>query len=85
MKIQCSCGAKYAIDVSPEMAKAPVRFVCPACGLDASDFVNNLVRQELGLAEPAAASPAPVAASVQPVPERSSGALGERALPCLTF
>ena len=49
MKIQCSCGAKYALDVTPEMAETPVRFVCPACGLDASDFVNNLVRQELGL------------------------------------
>src|ERR1039458_6869098 len=55
MKIQCSCGAKYAFDVSPEMAQTPVRFVCPACGLDSSDFVNNLVRQELGLPEPAAA------------------------------
>jgi hypothetical protein len=49
MKIQCSCGAKYALDVTPEMAETPVRFVCPTCGLDASDFVNNLVRQELGL------------------------------------
>ena len=73
MKIQCSCGAKYAFDVSPEMAKNPVRFVCPACGLDASDFVNNLVRQELGLAGPAAAAPAPVALPVaipvQPAPQ----------------
>ena len=59
MKIQCSCGAKYAFDVSPEMAKSPVRFVCPTCGLDASDFVNNLVRQELGLSESADATPAP--------------------------
>jgi PQQ-like domain len=58
MKIQCSCGAKYALDVSPEMAETPVRFVCPACGLDASDFVNNLVRQELGLSGPAAATSA---------------------------
>src|ERR1017187_8871543 len=73
MKIQCSCGAKYAFDVSPEMAQNPVRFVCPACGLDASDFVNSLVRQELGLAGPAAATPAPAAAPeavpVQPAPQ----------------
>ena len=53
MKIQCSCGAKYVLDLSPEMAETPVRFVCPACGLDSSDFVNNLVRQELGLSGPA--------------------------------
>jgi hypothetical protein len=72
MKIQCPCGAKYAFEVSPEMAKTPVRFVCQACGLDASDFVNSLVRQELGLSEPAAATPtpvpAPVAIPVQPAP-----------------
>ena len=54
MKIQCSCGAKYALDVSPEMAANPVRFVCPACGVDSSDFVNDLVRKELGLPKPAA-------------------------------
>ncbi len=64
MKIQCSCGAKYAFDVTPEMGQRPVQFICPACGLDASDFVNNLVRQELGLTPAAAPAPAPVA--VQP-------------------
>ncbi|MGO8926420.1 MAG: PQQ-binding-like beta-propeller repeat protein [Limisphaerales bacterium] len=71
MKIQCSCGAKYALDVSPEMAEMPVRFVCPACGRDSSDFVNNLVRQELGLSGPAAATPAaaPDAPPAQPAPQ----------------
>ena len=72
MKIQCSCGAKYALDLSPEMAETPVRFVCPACGRDASDFVNSLVRQELGLSEPAAAG-TPATASeappAQPAPQ----------------
>ena len=47
MKLQCSCGAKYAFDITPEMAQNPVKFVCPACGLDASDYVNQLVREEL--------------------------------------
>jgi hypothetical protein len=47
MKIQCDCGAKFAFDVSPQMAGQPVKFVCPACGLDSSDRVNQLVRQEL--------------------------------------
>ena len=73
MKIQCSCGAKYAFDVAPEMAKNPVRFVCPTCGLDASDFVNNLVRQELGLSGSADATPAPtlepVAVQAQSAPQ----------------
>src|ERR1039458_4539072 len=47
MKIQCSCGAKYAFDITPEMAQNPVKFVCPDCGLDSSDYVNRLVRVEL--------------------------------------
>jgi hypothetical protein len=46
MKIQCACGAKYEFDVTPEMLQNPVRFVCPSCGLDSSDFVNELIRRE---------------------------------------
>jgi hypothetical protein len=49
MKVQCNCGAKYAIDVTPEMARNPVRFVCPNCNLDLSGPINDLVRQELGV------------------------------------
>ena len=45
MKIQCSCGAKYAFDVTPNMA--PLRLVCQTCGADISDPVNELIRQEL--------------------------------------
>ena len=69
MKIQCSCGAKYAFDVTPEMAQTPVRFICPKCGADSSDHVNRLVRQELGLPEQAAApgSP-PIARPFRPLP-----------------
>jgi len=67
MKVQCSCGAKYAFDVTPAMAQNPVRFVCSACGLDASDTVNRLIRQELGL--PAAeVTAAPVPAAVPTMP-----------------
>ena len=70
MKIQCSCGAKYAFDITPEMAASAVKFVCPACGLDTSDHVNHLVRQELARSAAAAAAPAsqpaPVAIPVPP-------------------
>src|SRR5882672_9050762 len=48
MKVQCSCGAKHAFEITPEMRTNPVRFVCPACGADASEFVDRLIRQELG-------------------------------------
>jgi len=69
MKIQCSCGAKYAFDVTPETAQTPVRFVCPACGVDSSEFVNRMVRKELGLPEPVAApSPPPVARLISAAP-----------------
>lgn len=50
------------------MARGPIHFVCSACGLDASEFVSRLVRQELGAAAPAAtAAPAgqPVSAAPQ--------------------
>jgi hypothetical protein len=58
MKIQCSCGAKFAFDATPEMLQNPVKFVCPSCGQDSSDFVNDLIRQEFGGQTP----PPPVAA-----------------------
>lgn len=61
MKLQCPCGAKYAFDIPPEMAREPVKFVCPSCGFDASDFVNEMVRKELS--EQAAAG-----VKIDPVP-----------------
>ena len=58
MKIQCACGAKYAFDATPEMLQNPVKFVCPSCGLDSSDFVNELIRREFAGQTPAAPPPA---------------------------
>jgi hypothetical protein len=62
MKIQCACGAKYSFDVTPEMLQTPVRFVCQNCGLDSSELVNELVRQEFNQAPPAGPAPAPATA-----------------------
>jgi hypothetical protein len=59
MKIQCSCGTKYAFDVTPEMARAPIRLVCQNCAQDNSEVVNELIRQELGVPNPARPSIAP--------------------------
>ena len=59
MKLQCSCGAKYSFEVTPEMAKQPVHFSCTACGMDYSEFVTNLVRQEAGSAPAPAIAPPP--------------------------
>ena len=62
MKLQCSCGAKYAFDAKPEMLQQPVKFICPSCGLDSSEFVNQLIQQEFGgqtaTPPPPSASPA---------------------------
>lgn len=59
MKIQCSCGAKYAIDITPGMP--PVTFVCQKCGQDYSAFINDLIRKELGPSSAAPQQTAPAA------------------------
>lgn len=66
MKIECSCGAKYAFDTTPDMVQNPVKFVCPNCGQDSSAFVNELIRREYGAASPVAATP-PAPAPASPV------------------
>lgn len=68
MKVQCSCGAKYAFDVTPEMAQQPLQLICQNCGTDISSFVNELIRQELaGAAAPAAQTPATATPSAAPL------------------
>jgi hypothetical protein len=66
MRIQCSCGAKYSFEVTPQMLQQPIRFVCQQCGLDSSDGVNQLIREELG-AVAATAAPAPAPQPAIPV------------------
>jgi hypothetical protein len=71
MKIQCACGTKYSFEVTPEMAAAPIRFVCQNCGADNSTVVNQLIRQQLGVEVPPSApwpavAPAPVIAPPPP-------------------
>ncbi len=72
MKIQCSCGAKYAFDISPEMGQTPIRFICQSCGLDSSEFVNELIRRELASVEAVAATPS-LDTSMAPVEQASAG------------
>ena len=80
MKLQCSCGAKFAFEITPEMKSNPVRFVCPVCGLDASEFVDGLIRQELGQASSPAGRVVPIGATaetsvrttIQSVPETAA-------------
>jgi hypothetical protein len=79
MKIQCSCGAKYVIDVTPGMP--PVKFVCQACGQDYSAYVNELIRRETGEqpATPAPqAAPPPLQVAADPVPAPPATGNGTR-------
>jgi len=53
MKFQCSCGEKFAFDVTPDMVQRPVSFVCPTCGQDSSAAVNEIIRQQFAVPAPA--------------------------------
>jgi hypothetical protein len=70
MKIQCSCGVKHEFELTPELAAHPAKFVCPACGLDASEFVDGLIRRELGQAAAPSGTPVHItlASSTNPPP-----------------
>src|SRR5207244_588696 len=82
MKVQCSCGAKYAFEITPEMRTNPVRFVCPACGADASEFVDGLIRREVGQdATPGGRVVSVQAMAETPVPASSPEARIRSALP----
>ena len=69
MKVQCSCGAKYEFEITAAMSSRPVQFVCPACGTDASDFVDSLVRRQLGQSEKPPGEPVPVTGSTSAIPQ----------------
>jgi hypothetical protein len=57
VKLQCACGAKYSFELTPEMVGQPVQFVCPSCGQDSSDVINELVRREFAGLSPVAEPP----------------------------
>src|SRR5687767_5207626 len=66
MKIQCQCGAKYAFEITSEMAARPITFVCSQCGVDSSALVNQIIRESLGT--PGTAPNVPVGVPVTPSP-----------------
>src|SRR5258708_16144628 len=72
MKLQCSCGTKYAFALTPQMARAPITFVCQQCGADSSPMVNQLIQRELGLTAPLASAATPPSSLVAPPPTREA-------------
>src|SRR5437879_3389378 len=81
MKVLCSCGARFAFEITPDMTTNPVRFVCPACGLDASEFVDGLVRKELGQTSTPAGKAVPIQVVAQAASQGTSQASPQSAVP----
>jgi hypothetical protein len=85
MKLQCTCGAKYAFDTTPEMVQNPVKFVCPKCGQDSSAFVNELIRRQYGAPAPVTAFPPeptpPPALAASPAPAEGRLKLAREDMP----
>lgn len=84
MKIQCACGAKYEFDATPEMLQNPVKFVCPSCGLDSSDFVNELIRREFAGQTSPPPPPAPEAPRLKIARAEPSSAAPAETMPATT-
>ena len=85
MKIQCNCGAKYAFDVTPDLLANPIKLVCPTCGLDLSDYINQLVQKELAQNPPPVPKPVSIpvpvpipASAIVPTPAPVASTLGHQ-------
>lgn len=59
IKIQCSCGQKYAFDVEPINGRMPQVVNCPVCGADGTAAANEIIARQLS------AQTAPVTAQNQ--------------------
>jgi len=43
VKIQCSCGQRYAFDVEPICGRMTSSVVCPVCGADGTLAANEII------------------------------------------
>jgi len=80
IKLQCSCGQKYAFDVEPVNGMMPWTVTCPVCGLDGTTVANQVIAQSLpAMAATPAAPTAPAAAApgplIPPVPPQGAAGL----------
>jgi len=91
IKVQCTCGQKYAFDVEPLNGRMPQPVKCPVCGADGTAAANEIIARKLAVPvapRPAAAPgrppgppPLPARAPMPPVKKSSAlwwtaGALG---------
>ena len=76
IKVQCPCGTRFEFEVEPVHERMPVPINCPACGVDATDLANAVIKQRSSQARPAVvlpmrATPPPRAAETPPPPSQS--------------
>jgi hypothetical protein len=43
VKIQCSCGQRYAFDIEPVCGRMTSRVACPVCGTDGTSAANEVI------------------------------------------
>jgi hypothetical protein len=77
IKVQCPCGTRFEFEVEPVHERMPVPINCPACGADATNLANDVIRQRASQPRPIVVipmrvDPPPRAAEV-PVPAPQSG------------
>lgn len=54
IKVQCSCGQKYAFDVEPVNGQVASAVACPVCGMDGTAVANQIISQSLAAQAPPA-------------------------------
>ena len=62
VKVECSCGQRFAFEVEPIHGRMPAPVACPTCGADGTAAANAILAQTFDsqLAQPAVALPPPV-------------------------
>lgn len=69
IKLQCSCGQKYAFDVEPVNGMMPWTVTCPVCGLDGTAVANQVIAQSLPAMAAATTAPTAPAAPAAAAPD----------------
>jgi hypothetical protein len=61
LKIECTCGQKYAFDTEPVNGRMPSAVACPVCGADGTEASNAALAQSFPQQAAPVAAPMPVA------------------------
>src|ERR1051325_10583837 len=59
IKVQCSCGQRYAFEVEPVDGRMPVEILGPVCGVDGTELTTGQIREQLPTANAGINSEAP--------------------------